>query len=639
VSESKSADQAAKRRKEKLYRIRHSCAHIMAQAVTEIFPDAKMAIGPPIADGFYYDFDLPRALTDDDLEDIDKRMRRIIKGNHKFVHSTMSADEAREFFAEHNQDYKLELIDQIDEDEVSIYQQDSFVDLCAGPHVRYTKQCKHFKLLSVAGAYWRGDSDNPMLQRIYGTAWKTRKELDTFLEIRDEAKKRDHRKLGRELDLFSFHQYAPGAAFWHPRGLTLYEQLVDYWREVQRRDGYVEIRNPIIYDSELYATSGHLEHYSEHMFTLEASEGRTMCVKPMNCPDTMLYYKTSKRSYRELPLRVAETQTLHRNELSGALSGLTRGRQFTQDDAHIFCSMDQIESEMLGIVNLVDETYGLFDLDYSLCLSTRPEDFLGEADVWNEAEQALHDALDAAGRDYTINEGDGAFYGPKIDIYVRDSLGRKWQCATLQLDFQLPERFDLEYVGADNKNHRPVVIHRAVFGSFERFIGILIEHLAGAFPTWLAPVQAIFLPINDDCNEYCEKIAQSWSALGIRAHVDDRSEKIGYKIREAEVTKVPWIQGRQTRCARARCRPRRDPPAHPDARARRAAQEARTRRVGRLRRHRRRRRSRVLTSDTTWTRPCAQPPPPLRLRASCSSPRSVRSRSSPPSFSFSAHEV
>lgn len=527
-------------RKDKLYRIRHSAAHIMAQAVVEIFPDAKMAIGPPIADGFYYDFDLPRALTPEDLEDIEKRMKRIVKGNHKFLHSTMSREEAHAFFAERDQDYKLELIDGIPDEEMSIYQQDTFIDLCRGPHVARTKQCKHFKLLKIAGAYWRGDSDRPMLQRIYGTAWSKKDELVAYLEMLEEAKRRDHRRVGKELDLFSFHNYSPGAVFWHPRGWIVYENLVNLWKEMQRKNGYVEIRNPLIYDSALYETSGHLEHYRDNMFTLE-TEGRLMCVKPMNCPDTMLFYKTRKHSYRELPMRVAETQILHRNELSGALSGMTRVRQFCQDDAHIFAMPEQIEDELRNLLALLDETYALFNLDYRLYFSTRPDDYMGALELWNEAETSLKAVLDGTGRPYHIKEGDGAFYGPKIDICIQDCLGRLWQCATIQLDFQIPERFDLEYVGADNKPHRPVVIHRAIFGSFERFIAILIEHLAGAFPTWLAPVQAIFLPITDAQNDYCHQVAQAWERAGVRVHVDDRSEKIGYKIREAELAKVPYM--------------------------------------------------------------------------------------------------
>jgi threonyl-tRNA synthetase len=512
----------------------------MAEAVLEIFPQARLAIGPPIADGFYYDFDLPRSLTDEDLEDISKRMKKIVSSAKPFEHSEMSKDEARSLFAQGEQSYKLELIDGIEGDTVSIYKQSGFTDLCAGPHVRNTKECKHFKLLSVAGAYWRGDAERPMLQRIYGTVWPTREELDAYVEIREEAKRRDHRKLGKELELFFSHPFSPGAAFWQPNGVILYDQLVAYWRELMGDYGYVEIRNPIVYDSELYAVSGHLDHYRENMFTLEV-EGRLMCVKPMNCPDTMLFYNTRKRSYRELPLRVAETQILHRNELSGALSGLTRVRQFTQDDAHIFVMPEQIEGEIASLLSLVDEVYSKFSMECRFYLATRPADYMGELALWEQAETALANALDASGKAYKVNPGDGTFYGPKIDIYVRDSLGRQFQCATIQLDFQLPERFELEYVGADNEMHRPVVIHRAIFGSFERFIGVLLEHLAGAFPTWLAPVQAIFLPINDRCTSYCQTLRDAWRKQGVRAKVDDRQEKVGYKIRQAEMAKVPYM--------------------------------------------------------------------------------------------------
>jgi threonyl-tRNA synthetase len=531
---------AAARGGNKHYRIRHSASHIMAQAVLEMFPDASLAIGPPIADGFYYDFDLPRSLADDDLVEIEARMRRIIKGNFPFTRTQMTKPEALAYFSARNQAYKLELIDGIADPDVSIYTQDVFTDLCAGPHVARTGDCKHFKLLSVAGAYWRGDSTKPMLQRIYGTAWPTAKELETYLAVREEAKKRDHRRLGKQLDLFSFHPYAPGAPFWHPKGVTLYDLIVKMARDEQKRRGYIEIRNPLIYDSELYKISGHLEHYAKNMFTLE-SEGRCFCVKPMNCPDTMLFFKNRQRSYRDLPMRVAETQILHRNELSGAMSGLTRVRQFTQDDAHIFASIDQIEAEIADLVDMLDTTYKVFDLDFRFFVSTRPDDFMGEPSLWDTAEAALKGALDKVGRPYKLNEKDGAFYGPKIDVCIRDSLGRQWQCATFQLDFQLPQRFELEYVGADNKMHCPVVIHRAVFGSFERFIGIMIEHLAGAFPTWLAPVQAVFLPITDTFNDYCKAIAAEWTALGVRVEVDDRSEKVGYKISEAERSKIPYM--------------------------------------------------------------------------------------------------
>ncbi|MBQ1924773.1 MAG: threonine--tRNA ligase [Proteobacteria bacterium] len=532
------AEQLEAARHEKLKRIRHSASHIMAEAVRAIFPDAKFAIGPAIADGFYYDFDLPRPLTDADLETISAKMKEIIKANVPFEHSGMTKAEAREFFKD--QPYKLELIDGIQDEEVSIYKQSTFTDLCAGPHVRRTGECKHFKLTSVAGAYWRGDATKPMLQRIYGTVWPTKAELDAYLEIQEEAKKRDHRKLGKELDLFFMHPYAPGCIFWQPKGYTVYRELHNLWSEIQREQGYVEIYNPIMYDSELYKVSGHLDHYADAMFKLEV-DGKTMCLKPMNCPDTMLFYKQHKHSYRELPYRVAERQVLHRNELSGALSGLTRVRQFMQDDAHLFVAPDQIEEEIGRLIKLIGSFYELFDLSYKFYLSTRPDDYMGEISLWDQAEAALANALTKNGIKYKLNPKDGAFYGPKIDILIQDSLGRQIQCATIQLDFQLPERFELEYVTPENTVARPVVIHRAIFGSYERFIGIMLEHLAGALPTWLSPVQAAFLPITDAFAPYCHEIAKQWEQAGIRTFVDDRSEKIGYKIRQATLQKIPYM--------------------------------------------------------------------------------------------------
>ncbi|TVR04398.1 MAG: threonine--tRNA ligase [Deltaproteobacteria bacterium] len=525
---------------ERLWRIRHSCAHVMAQAVQEIFPEAKLAIGPPISDGFYYDFDLPRPLTPDDLEEIEERMKRVVKGNHEFRTWEVPREEALTYFRERGQDYKIELIEDLGEESVRFYQQDTFVDLCAGPHVRRTGELKAFKLLKVAGAYWRGDSDRPMLQRIYGTAWKNKTDLAAHLEQLEEAKKRDHRKLGRELDLFSFHPESPGAPFWHPRGWQVYRELRRLWSELHDEAGYVEICNPLIYNKSLFEKSGHWEHYNEDMFKLE-SEGETFCLKPMNCPDTMLYYKTRRHSYRELPLRVSEGQHLHRNELSGALNGLFRVRQFAQDDAHIFVTEEQIESEISNVIKLIDRLYGLFGLSYRVFLSTRPEKFMGDPALWDRAEADLASAIEANGLEHRVKEGDGAFYGPKIDFEVTDSLGRKWQCATIQLDFQLPLRFELTYTDRDNQPRTPIVIHRALFGSFERFIGILIEHVAGAFPTWLAPVQLMLLPINDACAPACHEAAASLRTAGVRVEVDDRSEKLGYKIRESELRKVPWM--------------------------------------------------------------------------------------------------
>ena len=538
--EMETAESQEAARREKLKRIRHSASHIMAEAVQSMFPDAKYAIGPAIADGFYYDFDLPRPLTDDDLATISAKMKEIIKANVPFEHSTMSKADALEYFGSRGQTYKVELINGIKDEEVSIYKQSNFTDLCAGPHVRRTGECKHFKLTSVAGAYWRGDSTKPMLQRIYGTVWPTKAELDAYLAIQEEAKKRDHRKLGKELDLFFMHPYAPGAIFWQPKGYTIYQELHRLWSEVQRDEGYVEVYNPLMYDSELYKTSGHWDHYQDAMFKLDVDE-KTMCLKPMNCPDTMLFYKQHKHSYRDLPLRVAERQVLHRNELSGALSGLTRVRQFMQDDAHLFVMPEQIEDEIGRLLKLIARFYELFDMSYKFYLSTRPDDYMGDPALWVKAEEALANALEKNNIKYKLNPKDGAFYGPKIDIELQDSLGRQIQCATIQLDFQLPERFQLEYVTADNGVARPVVIHRAIFGSYERFIGILIEHLAGVFPTWLAPVQVAFLPITDHFVDYCREISKDFEAAGIRTYVDDRSEKIGYKIRQTEMQKVPYM--------------------------------------------------------------------------------------------------
>jgi threonyl-tRNA synthetase len=525
---------------EKLYRVRHSSAHILAQAVLEVFPDAKLAIGPPIATGFYYDFDLPRPLTPEDLSDLEERMRRIVKLNAPFTRFELSRGEALERLQGEEQPYKVELIDVLGGDHISFYTQDAFTDLCRGPHVMRTGQCKHVKLLKVAGAYWRGDEKRPMLQRIYGTAFLNKEALEGYLTMLEEAEKRDHRKLGRALDLYSFHTESPGAPFWHPKGWTVFRELRKLWREIHDAEGYVEICNPVLYDKALYERSGHWDHYREHMFTFEA-EGKTLCLKPMNCPDTMLYYKTRRHSYRELPLRVSEGQILHRNELSGALNGLLRVRHMTQDDAHIFLPEDQIGEEIGRVLSIVDRVYALFDMTPELYFSTRPDNFMGEVALWDAAEAAIQSALHAAGRPFKVKPKDGAFYGPKIDLDVRDSLGRAWQLATIQVDFQLPRRFELTYTDRDNQPHTPVVIHRAVFGTLERFIGVLVEHLAGAFPTWLAPVQAVFLPINDDCLPRCQALAAELRAQGVRVEVDDRAAKIGYKIREAELSKVPHM--------------------------------------------------------------------------------------------------
>jgi threonyl-tRNA synthetase len=470
-------------------------------------------------------------------------MERIVKENHEFKTWTASVDEATAYFEKLDQPYKVELIRDLaakGETEVRFFQQASFIDLCAGPHVRRTGECKAFKLQKIAGAYWRGDSNRPMLQRIYGTAWKNKQDLAAYLELLEEAKKRDHRKLGRELDLFSFNQVSPGAVFWHPKGWTIYREMQKLWRESHEENGYVEICNPIIYNKSLFETSGHWEHYNEHMFKLE-SEGETFCVKPMNCPDTMMFYRSRKHSYRELPLRVTEGQMLHRNELSGALNGLLRVRQFAQDDAHIFLTEEQIEGEISNVIRMIDRLYKTFNLDYRVKLSTRPDKFMGDAELWDRAETALANAIGANKLDYKLNPGDGAFYGPKIDFDVVDALGRKWQCATIQLDFQLPRRFELTYTDRDNSQKTPVVVHRALFGSLERFFGILLEHVAGAFPTWMAPVQVQLLSLSDECVDYCNAAAAQFKARGIRAAVDDRPEKLGYKIREAEMAKTPYM--------------------------------------------------------------------------------------------------
>ena len=523
---------------DEFYHVRHSASHILATAIQQMFPEARFAIGPPIQDGFYYDFELPRALSIEDFEEIEALMKQIIKANQKFEREEWPKDKARAFFKD--QPYKLELIDRIPGESVSIYINGPFTDLCAGPHVSRTKQCKHFKLLKVAGAYWKGDENEPMLQRVYGTAWKKREQLDDYLHMLEEAKRRDHRKLGRELELFDFDRLSPGAIFWKPNGWAAYRELQRYFRELEQEHGYVEICNPLIYNKELFERSGHWEHYQEHMFLIHDGD-QTYGLKPMNCPDTMLFFASRKRSYRELPLRVAEFGMLHRNELSGALSGATRVRQFCQDDAHIFVTQEQIGPEIALMLELVDRTYSMFGVDYHLEFSTRPEEYLGEAEVWEDAERALRLALDESGREYKVNPGDGAFYGPKIDIHLRDGLGRSWQCATIQLDYQLPQRFDLSYAASDNTDKMPVVIHRAIAGSLERFFAILVEHFAGAFPTWMAPVQVRVLSITDQERDYAWEIAAELKRHQVRVEVDDRSEKIGKKIAEAEVAKTPYM--------------------------------------------------------------------------------------------------
>ena len=520
---------------------RHTTSHIMAQAVKRLYQDAKLAIGPSIADGFYYDMDRETAFTSDDLEKIEAEMKKIIKEDLPIVRFTKPSDEAIAFMKERQEPYKVELIEDLPEDaEISFYQQGEFVDLCAGPHLMSTKPVKAFKLTSLAGAYWRGDEHNKMLTRIYGTAFPKKAELEAYLTMIEEAKKRDHRKLGRELGLFMMNDAGPGFPFFLPKGMILKNCLLDYWHELHRKNGYQEISSPIMLSRTLWETSGHWDHYKDNMYTTVIDE-QDFAIKPMNCPGGILVYQSEPRSYRDLPLRMGELGLVHRHEKSGQLHGLMRVRCFTQDDAHIFMMPEQIKDEIKGVAKLIDEVYSLFGFKYHVELSTRPEDSMGSDEDWEMATDALRGALDDLGLEYVVNEGDGAFYGPKIDFHLEDSLGRTWQCGTIQLDFQLPLRFNLEYTGADGEKHRPIMIHRVAFGSIERFIGILIEHFAGAFPTWLAPVQVKVLPISDKYAEYGKKVLDALEAEGIRAEIDTRSEKIGYKIREAQTQKVPYM--------------------------------------------------------------------------------------------------
>ncbi|WP_113673854.1 threonine--tRNA ligase [Vallitalea guaymasensis] len=520
---------------------RHTTAHILSQAVKRLFPEVKLAIGPSIENGYYYDFDKETPFTNEDLEAIEKEMKKIVKENLPIKRFELPRDEAINFMKEKGEDYKVELIEDLGKDEViSFYEQGEFVDLCAGPHLMTTKQVKAFKLLSVAGAYWRGDEKNKMLSRIYGTSFTKKAELDAYIQKLEEAKKRDHRKLGKELELFAMFDEGPGFPFFLPKGMVLRNTLIDYWREVHNRANYQEIATPIILNKELWLRSGHWDHYRENMYTTVIDE-LDYAVKPMNCPGGMLVYKNKMHSYRDLPLRVGELGLVHRHEMSGALHGLMRVRNFTQDDAHIFMLPEQIKDEIVGVINLIDEVYKVFGFKYHMELSTRPEDSMGSDEDWDMATEALRQALDENGLDYVVNEGDGAFYGPKIDFHLEDCLGRTWQCGTIQLDFQLPERFELEYTGKDGEKHRPVMIHRVVFGSIERFIGILIEHFAGAFPAWLAPVQVKVLPISDKYNDYATEVVDGLKAKGIRVEFDDRAEKIGYKIREGRMERVPYL--------------------------------------------------------------------------------------------------
>ena len=521
--------------------IRHSTAHVMAQAVKRIYGNVKLAIGPTVKNGFYYDFDLDTPLTHGDIEKIEEEMNKIINEDLKFKRKDVSREEALKLMSEKGEDYKVQLINDLDESEnISLYEQGDFTDLCRGPHIPSTKFIKAFKLTSVAGAYWRGSEKNKMLQRIYGVAFATKKELDKYLNMIEEAKKRDHRKLGRELRLFEIMDEGPGFPFFLPKGVVLKNILIDYWRKLHNKAGYVEIETPIMLNKELWIRSGHWDHYKENMYT-SMIDDKEFALKPMNCPGGMLVYKSEGHSYRDLPLRVGELGRVHRHELSGALHGLMRVRAFTQDDAHIFMLPEQIKSEILGVIKLIDEVYGTLGFKYNIELSTRPKDSMGSDEEWNMAERSLKEALDEGGLDYKINEGDGAFYGPKIDFHIEDSLGRSWQCGTIQLDFQLPQRFELEYIGSDGEKHRPIVIHRVIFGSIERFIGILIEHFAGKFPVWLAPVQVKVLPISDNFVEYGSEVIGKLREAGIRCEIDNRSEKIGYKIREARNERVPYM--------------------------------------------------------------------------------------------------
>lgn len=522
--------------------LRHSAAHIMAQAVKRLYGDknVKLAIGPAIDNGFYYDFDMNHQLNNEDLVKIEKEMKKIVKENLPIVRKEVTRQEALDFFNAEGETYKIELINDLPEDAmITMYTQGDFTDLCAGPHVVSTGKVKALKLQSVAGAYWRGNEKNKMLQRIYGTAFEKQADLDAYLKMLEEAAKRDHRKLGKELDLFSLHEEGPGFPFFHPNGMVIRNELINYWREVHRKFGYQEIKTPMILNRKLWETSGHWDHYKENMYFTKI-DGEDYAIKPMNCPGGMLVYLTQQHSYRDLPLRLGELGLVHRHELSGALHGLMRVRNFTQDDAHIFMLPSQIEDEIQKTIDLFDQVYSTFGLTYHAELSTRPDDSMGSDEVWELATNALRNALEHRGLKYVVNEGDGAFYGPKIDFHLTDSIGRTWQCGTIQLDMLMPEKFDLTYIGEDGQKHRPVMIHRVVYGSIERFIGILIENYAGAFPAWLAPVQVKILPISDKYADYAYEIKRKMFDLGIRVEVDDRNEKIGYKIREAQVKKIPY---------------------------------------------------------------------------------------------------
>lgn len=526
---------------EGLFTLRHTASHVMAQAIQHLFPGVKFAIGPAIDDGFYYDLDSDHVFSQEDFAAIEKEMSKIAKENIPLVKKVLPRDEALQYFKDKGQDYKVMLIEDLPEEEtISLYEQGDFTDLCAGPHLKSTGKVKTFKLMTVAGAYWRGDSKNKMLQRIYATAFFSKEDLDHYLFVRAEAEKRDHRKLGKQLDLFSFHEEGPGFPFFHPKGMILRNKLMDYERELFKEFGYVEIMTPVILSKKLWLQSGHWDHYKENMYFTQIDE-EDYAIKPMNCPGGILFFKTQQRSYRDLPMRVGEFGLVHRHELKGALHGLFRVRCFTQDDAHIFMTQEQMKDEVIKCMAMYQKMYGVFGLEYHVELSTRPENSMGSDELWEISTNALREAIETAGVPYQINEGDGAFYGPKLDFHVRDSLGRTWQCGTIQMDMQLPERFDVNYIGEDGEKHRAVMLHRAGYGSLERFIGILIEHYAGAFPTWIAPVQAKIIPVTDKNLEYAKSVAAAMSESDIRVEVEEANETLGYKIRKAQMEKVPYM--------------------------------------------------------------------------------------------------
>ena len=522
-------------------RYRHTTSHIMAQAVKKLWPDAKLAIGPAIDNGFYYDFDMEHKLNDQDLLKIQKEMKKVIQANYKLERFELPREEAIKYMADRDEDYKVELIQDLPEDEViSFYQQGDFVDLCAGPHMESTGQIKAVKLMSVAGAYWRGDEHNKMLQRIYGTCFPTQEELDEYINRLEEAKKRDHRKIGKEMDLFALFEEGPGFPFFMPKGMIIRNELENFWRAEHRKRGYVEIKTPLILNEQLWRTSGHWDHYKDNMYFTKIDE-QDYAIKPMNCPGSLLCYKRKMWSYRDFPIRMGELGQVHRHELSGALHGLMRVRTFTQDDSHIFMLPEQVKDEIVGVAKFIDDIYSMFGFKYHVELSTRPEDSMGTDEEWATAEDALREAIAEVGVPYVVNEGDGAFYGPKLDFHLEDSIGRTWQCGTIQLDMQLPQRFDLTYVGSDNEKHRPIMIHRVIFGSIERFIGILTEHFAGKFPLWLAPVQVKLLTVAEAFSDYAKEIAAKCEEAGLRVELDLRNEKIGYKLREARNERVSYI--------------------------------------------------------------------------------------------------